>query len=118
MQTELFPIRVEYSPQFKKDVQRLAKKYRHIRSDLQPLIDELQNRHLPGDRIQGTSYNVYKERLRNSDLNKGKSAGYRVIYFLEQHDLVYLLTIYSKSDQPSISQQQIVQIIKELETGS
>lgn len=114
MQSELFPIRVEYSPQFKKDVRRLAKKYRHIKSDLQPFIENLENRHLPGERIQGTGYDVYKERLRNSDLNKGKSAGYRVIYFLKQHDLVYLLTIYSKSDQPTISPQQILQIIDSL----
>lgn len=113
MQSELFPTQVVFSPEFKKNLKRLSKKYRQIKSDVNPLIEQLQNRELPGNRIPGTKYIVYKERVKNSDLQKGKRSGYRVIYYLQSHDLVVLLTIYAKSDQPDIKAHQIEQIIHE-----
>ena len=112
MQSELFPIQILFLPEFKKNLKRLAKKYRHIKSDLSSLIDQLQNRGLPGDRIPGTRYIVYKVRVRNSDLQKGKRSGYRVIYCLQEHNVVLLLSIYAKSDQPDIKKHQIEQIIR------
>lgn len=35
------PVQVEYTPEFKRNLRALAKKYRHIRSDVQPVIDQL-----------------------------------------------------------------------------
>jgi addiction module RelE/StbE family toxin len=115
MQIEMFPIQIKFSPRFKKDLQRLAKKYHQIRSDISPFIEKLQNKDLLGDRISGTKYIVYKARVKNSDLEKGQSAGYRIIYFVPQHDTIILLTVYAKSDQPDIRPHQIEQIIKETE---
>jgi hypothetical protein len=34
----------------------------------------------PGDQISGTGFTVFKVRVKNSDIRKGKRAGYRVIY--------------------------------------
>jgi len=113
MQSEIFPTQVVYAPEFKKNLKRLSKKYRHIKSDIDPLIERLQNRELLGDKVPGTKYIVYKVRVKNSDLQKGKRSGYRVIYFLQQHDVVMLLAIYAKSDQPDIKAHQIEQIIQE-----
>jgi addiction module RelE/StbE family toxin len=115
MQIEMFPIQIKFSPRFKKDLKRLAKKYRQIKSDISPFIEKLQNRDLLGDRIPGTQYVVYKARAKNSDLQKGQSSGYRIIYLVPQHDTMILLTIYAKSDQPDIRPYQIEQIIKETE---
>jgi len=35
-------VQVEFTPEFKRNVRALAKKYRHIRSDIQPVIERLE----------------------------------------------------------------------------
>lgn len=67
--------RVEYAPEFKRNLRRLAKKYRRIRSDLQALLEDLKAAERPGDLIPHTGHGVYKVRVRNSDSRKGKSGG-------------------------------------------
>ena len=57
-------VEVNLTPQFRKDLKDLAKRYRSIRKDLQPLIEELQSGNTPGDRIQGLNYQVFKVRLK------------------------------------------------------
>lgn len=32
-------VQVEYTPEFKRNLRELAKKYRHVRSDVQPVIE-------------------------------------------------------------------------------
>ena len=51
MQSEPSPMQIALTPRFKKDLRELAKRYRSIRSDLQPLIEQLQAGETPGDRI-------------------------------------------------------------------
>ncbi len=53
----------------------------------------------------------YKIRLRNSDNNKWKSWWYRTITYYENEDTLILLTIYSKSEQESISDSKIKEIL-------
>jgi mRNA-degrading endonuclease RelE of RelBE toxin-antitoxin system len=105
-----------FSDEFKERLRTLAKRYRHIRSDLQPLLDKLQVGNFIGDQIPGTGYTVFKIRLKNSDIQKGKSAGYRVIYQLKDSVSVLLVTIYSKSDQNTIAVDKIREIIADFET--
>ena len=38
------PVRVTFTPKFKRNLRQLAKKYRHIRTDLQPILAQLANR--------------------------------------------------------------------------
>jgi len=73
-------MQVGYTDAFKRQVKRLSRRYRRIRDDVQPLIDRLVSGETPGDRIQGLGHILYKVRVRNSDLPKGKSGGYRVVY--------------------------------------
>ena len=41
--------------------------------------------------------NTYKIRIKNSDNNRGKSGGYRIItYIVDENCKIYLVTIYSK----------------------
>ena len=53
MQNDPIPIEVDPSPNFIRDLRELSKSYRHIKSDLQPLIDQLLQGETPGDRIKG-----------------------------------------------------------------
>jgi mRNA-degrading endonuclease RelE of RelBE toxin-antitoxin system len=66
-------IQVEASPNFNRNLRSLAKKYRSIRNDIQPVIEQLERGELPGDQISGIGYEVFKLRVRNSDIQKGKS---------------------------------------------
>jgi mRNA-degrading endonuclease RelE of RelBE toxin-antitoxin system len=88
-------------------------KYPHIRSDVQPVIEQLQRGEFVGDQVQGTGYTIFKIRIRNSDLSRGKSGGYRVIYYLKMSTSVILVTIYSKTEQSDISSAKIKKILSE-----
>jgi mRNA-degrading endonuclease RelE of RelBE toxin-antitoxin system len=87
MPEETPSIQILFSDEFKARLRALAKRYRSIRTDLQPLIDELQSGNFVGDRIPGTGYTVFKVRLKNSDIQKGKSAGDRIQEIIENFDL-------------------------------
>lgn len=106
-------VRVEAAPTFKRNLKKLAKKYRSLQKDIQPIIEQLLQGNFLGDRIPGIGHEVFKLRIRNSDIRKGKSGGYRLIYYLKAADKVILLTIYSKSEQSDISAEAIRQIIVE-----
>jgi len=97
------PVQVEYTPEFKRNLRALAKKYRHIRSDVQPMIDQLQAGAVMGDQVPRTRYAIFKVRVRNSDIQKSKRSGYRLIYHLKAPENIILVTIYSKLDQSDIS---------------
>ncbi|MCA2505084.1 MAG: type II toxin-antitoxin system RelE/ParE family toxin [Microcystis sp. M54BS1] len=115
MTEEIPPIKLLFSDQFKARLRILAKRYRSIRTDLQPLIDDLQIGKFIGDQIPGIGYTVFKVRLKNSDIQKGKSSGYRVIYQLKDNSCVLMLLIYAKSDQTDIPAQQIQDIINKFD---
>ena len=115
MQSEPSSFQITLTPRFKKDLRELAKRYRSIRSDLQPLIDQLQAGEIPGDRIAGVKYQVFKVRLKNSNIQKGKSGGYRVIYYLKTEQSIILATIYSKSDISDVSNEVIKEAIAQYE---
>ncbi len=104
-------IQILFSDEFKTRLRTLIKRYRSIRTDLQPLLKELQSGNFIGDQIPGTGYTVFKVRLKNSDIQKGKSGGYRVIYQLRGDTYILLVVIYSKSDQDDIPANQIRDII-------
>jgi mRNA-degrading endonuclease RelE of RelBE toxin-antitoxin system len=109
-------VRVLFTPEFKRNIRQLVKKYRRIKSDLQPLLDELGTGQVPGDQIPSVQYEVFKVRVRNSDSSKGKSSGYRVIYQRVTDGTIILVTIYSKTEQEDIAAHEIRQIILAYET--
>jgi mRNA-degrading endonuclease RelE of RelBE toxin-antitoxin system len=118
MSNSLPPIQISLTPRFKKDINQLAKRYRSIRKDLDSVIEKLQAGEVIGDRIAGLSYQIFKVRLKNSDIQKGKSAGYRVIFYLKTDTEIILVTIYSKSDLSDIQNQVIEEIIQMFESDS
>jgi mRNA-degrading endonuclease RelE of RelBE toxin-antitoxin system len=112
---EPLSIEIAITPRFQRDLRELAKRYRSIRSDIQPLIDQLQAGEIPGDRIAGIKYQVFKVRVKNSNIQKGKSGGYRVIYYLKNAQGIILTTIYFKSDLTDVSNEIIEQAIAQYE---
>ncbi len=81
------------------------------------MILDLQSGLLPGDQVTGTSYTIFKVRIPNRDVQKGKSGGYRLIYYLQTKVDIILITIYSKSEQSDITAVQIRRIVREFEAS-
>jgi len=116
MQSELEgPVRVEFTPELKRNLRALSKKYRHIRSDIQPIIGQLESGEIIGDQVPGVQYTIFKARIKNSDIRKGKRSGYWLLYYLKSPKNVILITLYSKLDQSDISAREIKQIIAEFD---
>jgi len=113
MQNEPARVSIAIARPFRRHLRALSKKYHHIRSDIQPIIEAIQSGECPGDRIPGTEYVVFKVRVRNRDIEKGKRSGYRLIYQVKTPTAVLLVTIYSKLDQADISASRIREIIIE-----
>lgn len=109
------PVNVAFTPEFKRNLRILSKKYRHVRDDVEPLILSLQGGELPGDQLTGTGFTIFKVRVPNRDVKRGKSGGYRVIYYLQTQADIILVTIYSKTEQADISAAQIRRIVSEFE---
>lgn len=118
MQNESKPVQILVTPEFKRSLKLLSKRYRHIRSDVQPIIDQLQSGEIMGDQIPNIPYTVFKVRIKNSDNQKGKSGGYRFIYYLKTSITIVLVTIYSKSDQEDIAINRLKQIIESFQPQS
>ena len=101
-----------YSEAFKRQLRELAKRYEHIRSDLQPVLDQIRAGETPGTQVPGTGYTLFKVRVANRDARRGKSGGYRVIYCLHTANDRLLVTIYSKSDQADVTAAKLRRIIE------
>ncbi len=102
---------VFFTGEFKRNVRQLAKKYRRIKADIQPILDTLAAGQTPGDQIPGVPFDVYKVRARNTDSARGKSGGYRIIYQRTMERTIILITLYSKTEQADVTPQDIQQII-------
>jgi len=52
-------MRIEYTPEFKRNLRHLAKKYRRIRADIDPVIQRLTAGEFVGDQIPGVQHTVF-----------------------------------------------------------
>ena len=110
------PVQLKFTALFKRRLKGLAKKYRQIQADIQPVLDQIIQGNFIGDQITGTQYIVYKVRAKNSDAQVGKSGGYRLIYQVESPTQVVLHLIYSKSEQANVSTEEIQTAIAQYQT--
>ncbi|MDZ4765676.1 MAG: type II toxin-antitoxin system RelE/ParE family toxin [Chloroflexota bacterium] len=105
-------IRVIFTDDFERELKRLIRKYRHIGADIQPLIAALEDGTTPGDQLQDLAPAiVYKARLASRDLARGKSGGYRVIYYIKTATRILFLLIYPKSERDTVDTRILKQII-------
>jgi len=100
------------TPEFVRNLKTLKKKYKNIKNDVLELADRLEKNPTLGTDLGN---NTYKIRMKNSDNNKGKSAGYRMItYCINEHEEIYLVTIYSKSEKENILDLELKELIAKL----
>ena len=102
----------ETSLLFDKQFKQLAKKYNLIKDDLKEFIENFEDYHSTATSIKSS---LFKVRLSNSNKNKGKSAGYRIYYYIKIGESVYLLTIYDKSQIESVDENILFDLLKELD---
>jgi hypothetical protein len=94
---------------FERKLKRLAKKYKSLASDLALVIDELTINPTMGTPI---GKDCYKIRIAISSKGKGKSGGARMITFVRiVKQTVFLMDIYDKSEQVTISDKELQLLI-------
>jgi mRNA-degrading endonuclease RelE of RelBE toxin-antitoxin system len=108
------PTTVNIPPEARKDIKHLRRKYPAVTGAVLKLVEQLENDERPGDKISGVGYDVYKVRLPNPSAQRGKSGGFRVIYYVQMADSVFLLRVYSKTEQTDIRPEQIRRVLADL----
>jgi len=95
---------------FDQEIKRLAKKYASLKGEYQELIEELEENPETGTPLGN---NLYKIRLAIASKGKGKRGGARIITYLKtEQGNVYLLSIYDKGEQDTISDKEIRKILE------
>ena len=95
---------------FEKQTKRLLKKYPSLKSELLQLVQELKEN---PEQWTCIGKNCYKIRISIASKGKGKSGGARVITHIAiTKETVYLLSIYDKSDQETLSQKELDELLK------
>jgi mRNA-degrading endonuclease RelE of RelBE toxin-antitoxin system len=102
--------RIETIPRFEKNVKKLKKKFPKIKTDLVDFVTELSNNPELGIHL---GENIFKVRIQNSSIPIGKSGGFRVITYYKTDDILYLVTIYSKTEQDNILTNKLKKIVSE-----
>jgi mRNA-degrading endonuclease RelE of RelBE toxin-antitoxin system len=100
-------------PPFDRQLKRLAKKYPSLKTEYDALVKELEENPEKGTPL---GYNCFKIRLAIASKGRGKSGGARVItHFYIKDEIVFLLTIYDKSEQVDISDKELRELLLEIE---
>ena len=100
------------TPRFRRDIKKLVKKYASLKTEVSILFNSL-----AVDPKQGTllGNECYKIRLAIASKGKGKSGGARIITnIMVSEGVVYLLTIYDKSEKENISDKELKELLAEL----
>jgi len=94
---------------YKKALKKLSKTYKNIDLNMQDYLKSIKTKKDLGIELKS---NVFKVRVANSDKNKGKSAGYRLISYLHIiNNELHLLYIYDKSRLVNLSEKEIDEIV-------
>lgn len=105
--------KIDITRRFAKELKNLNKKYQSVSRDFSDLLDLLEDDAFQGKPI-GKGF--YKIRLGILSKGKGKRGGARVITFIAVIDeIVYLATIYDKSEKENISQKELDEILRNLQ---
>jgi mRNA-degrading endonuclease RelE of RelBE toxin-antitoxin system len=112
---------VKASRLFKRKVKPLAKKYHTLKESIDELANDLIKNPYLGDSY---GQNIYKIRLADESKGKGKSGGFRILYYLaiqrNENTLITLLTIFDKGEIDTIKKKDaeaiLSQVLNELDT--
>jgi hypothetical protein len=105
--------RVDSIKSFEREAQRLKRKFPSLKNELGQLIDDLESNPFQGTPL-GRGF--YKIRLAIKSKGKGKSGGARVVTFVKVVDeVVYLASIYDKSEKSDITIEELNRLFGEVE---
>jgi hypothetical protein len=94
---------------FEKQAKRLIRKFPSLKFELLELVQKLKETPEMGVHIGN---NCYKIRISIASKGKGKRGGARVITnFVISETMVYLLSIYDKSERDTISEKEISELL-------
>lgn len=113
MRCEEKAITFDYTPRFIREAKRLAKKYHSLQLDFEELKASIKQNPTQGASL---GHNLHKVRLAITSKGGGKSGGARVITQVVisiSAGLVRFVTIYDKSERSSISDKELVALLKE-----
>ena len=94
---------------YKKALKKLSKTYKNIDLDIKDFLQSINTKEDLGIELKS---NVFKARVANSNKNKGKSAGYRLISYLAiVENELHLLYIYDKSKLVNVTEKEVDRLI-------
>ena len=97
---------------FVKELKRLGKHYASLKNDVATLITFLEENPRLGIPL---GKELFKIRLAIKSKGKGKSGGARIItYYLSKDNELFLLSIYDKSEQGTISDKKIDRLLQQV----
>ena len=100
--------KVDSSASFDRDIKKLAKKYRSLKSELAELISSLEENPTQGISL---GQHCYKIRL----AIKSKGSGARIVtYVMTEDEQVILLTIYDKKDKADLEPGELDSLLDNL----
>lgn len=102
--------KIVYTSSFEKDLKKLSSKYPSIKSDFKTLLLSLLENPAQGKALGN---NCFKLRMAITSKGRGKSGGARIITCIKIiNELIFLISIYDKSDRESISDKEIKDRLK------
>ena len=109
--SQAMPTLVKTLPKFEDRLETLEKKYHNAIKQAEKFTQRLERGERPGDVVPGVRAAVYKAQVRNPAVRGGPPKGYRIIYYVIMKNQVYLLTMYSKSQQKDISTVELKRLV-------
>ena len=109
--SQVMRTRVNSLPKFLDRFETLEKKYRNAIKQAEEFTKRLEKGERPGNVVQRVGAAFYKAQVRNPAVRGGALKGYRIIYYVIMRNLIYLLTMYSKSQQKDISAAELKQLV-------
>lgn len=95
---------------FEKELKALKRKYPSVKEDIQQVLESLQNNPNAGIPL---GYDCFKIRVSIRSKGKGKSGGGRLITCVKVTGrMIYLVSIYDKSEQETIRDKKLVYYLK------
>jgi hypothetical protein len=103
---------VETLANFEKEAKRLRKKFASLSGELLQLVEQLEIDPFIGTALRG---GFYKIRLSIKSKGKRKRGRARVITYVKViQERVFLVSIYDKSEQSDISEEELNQLLAEI----
>ncbi len=102
--------KVDAIEQFEREAKRLKKKFPSLKTEINELIDNLEDNPFIGTPLPN---GFYKIRMSIQSKGKGKRGGARVITHVKiVNETVYLVSIYDKSEQSDIDDGELNRLLK------